>query len=75
MKAYEEAGGNWSDLKKLELSAINLGGIFPDLDPLGYMADTADTKGEIIELTSELLAGVLRPGFETSGWSYSGGQL
>jgi hypothetical protein len=26
------------------------------LDPLGYVADTADQKGETIELTSDVLA-------------------
>jgi len=58
LKAYEEAGGNWSDFDKLKLSSM-AGGFFRDLDPLGYLADTADTIDETIDLTSELLKDTL----------------
>jgi hypothetical protein len=56
--AYLDGGGKWEDLDKLKLSAGTSGLI--DLDPLGYMADTAGTAGEIVELTSELLADAIR---------------
>jgi hypothetical protein len=59
MKAYEEAGGNWGDLDKLKLSGSSFG-LGLDLDPLGYMADTARPTNEVVELTSELLADVIR---------------
>jgi len=66
--AFMDAGGTKADLCKLQLSAtgINLAGIFDfdssvELDPLGYLADSANvTKGEIIELTSELLADAIK---------------
>jgi hypothetical protein len=65
MKAFQEGGGNWRDLDKLKLSASGLDkfgfGQFLDLDPLGYLANTAaDTDGENIELTSELLSDTVR---------------
>jgi hypothetical protein len=53
LKAYEEAGGKWNDFDKLKLSAAT--GLFRGLDPLGYLADTADTIDETVDLTSELL--------------------
>jgi hypothetical protein len=56
MRAYEAGGGTMSDIDKLKVT-----GVFgTDLDPLGYMADTAKTDGEMIELTSELLANALQ---------------
>ena len=61
--AFMDAGGSKADLCKLQLSAT---GIYFDflgesVDPLGYLADSADaTKGEIIELTSELLADAIK---------------
>jgi hypothetical protein len=41
------------------MSAVGLG-LGAALDPLGLLADTADTDGETIDLTSELLTDVLR---------------
>jgi hypothetical protein len=69
MKAYEAGGGNWRDFDKLKMSSITgLGGLSLGddfaaaiiFDPLGYMADVASTDGEIVELTSELLADAIR---------------
>ena len=57
LRAYEEAGGNiWRDIDKLQLSVHNTF----DLDPLGYMAETAHHADEAVDLTSELLADALR---------------
>jgi hypothetical protein len=60
MKAYEEGGGTWIDFEKLKLSTIDVGLMGFDLDPLGYMGDTAKATGEVVELTSELLADAIR---------------
>jgi hypothetical protein len=61
IKAYEDAGGKWSDIDKLKTSALyrSFGG-FDGLDPLGYMADAINTDGEITDLTSELLDDAIR---------------
>lgn len=57
LRAYEEAGGNiWRDITKLQLSVSDT----YDLDPLGYMAETAHHDGEAVDLTSELLADAIR---------------
>jgi hypothetical protein len=61
--AFMDAGGSKADLCKLQLSAtgISLDFFGQSLDPLGYLADSASTnKGEIIELTSELLADAIK---------------
>jgi hypothetical protein len=61
--AYMNGGGSWSDISQLQVSALmRNGGIFSDfgLDPLGYLAETANTSGENIELTSELLADAIK---------------
>jgi hypothetical protein len=61
MNAYLQGGGSWCDIDKLKLSAISGGGdLFAGVDPLGYLADTANTTNEIVELTSELLADAIR---------------
>ncbi len=64
ISAYLNGGGSINDIEKLKMSAtgINLGFLDLDgvLDPLGYMADTAKTNGETIELTSELLADAIK---------------
>jgi hypothetical protein len=64
MAAYLDGGGSWTDIDKLKMSAMGTGLGFLDLDgvldPLGYMADTAKTDGETIELTSELLADAIK---------------
>lgn len=52
MNAYIEGGGKFDDFDKLKLSVSE--GLGFGLDPLGYLADTARTSGETIELTSEL---------------------
>ena len=57
MNAYQDGGGDWRDLDKLKLSAM---GTDFGLDPLGYLADTAAATGEVIELTSELLADAIQ---------------
>jgi hypothetical protein len=56
LKAYTDAGGSWTDIPKLQLSAF----CWDDLDPLGYMADTTSPSGEPVDLTSELLDDVIR---------------
>jgi hypothetical protein len=53
LQAYYDAGGSWGDVDKLKLSGAGFG-----IDALGYGADLA--TGEGTELTSELLADVLR---------------
>ena len=64
MAAYLAGGGSWTDIDKLKMTAMGTGLGFLDfdgvLDPLGYMADTAKTDGETIELTSELLADAIK---------------
>lgn len=59
--AYEAAGGKWHDIDKLKTSTLyrTFGG-FDGLDPLGYMADAIDSKGEITDLTTELLDDAIR---------------
>jgi hypothetical protein len=64
MAAYFDGGGSWTDVEKLKMSAM--GKEFGDwdldslFDPLGYLADTANTSDETIELTSELLADAIK---------------
>jgi hypothetical protein len=66
--AYLEGGGNPQDRNKLWCTAIgrnlnlNLGvsTIGLDLDPLGYLDGVAGSKGENIDLTSELLADAIK---------------
>jgi hypothetical protein len=57
-------GGSWTDIDKLKMTAMGLGltsiGLDDIFDPLAYMADTAKTSGETIELTSELLADAVK---------------
>jgi uncharacterized Zn ribbon protein len=64
MSAYLNGGGSWTDIDKLKMTAMGLGmtsiGCDEILDPLAYMADTAKTDGETIELTSELLADAIK---------------
>jgi hypothetical protein len=61
MAAYINGGGKWDDIEQLRLSAMGTqSGFATWLDPLGYMADTAKTDGETIELTSELLADAIK---------------
>jgi hypothetical protein len=68
MRAFLDNGGTTSDLDKLKQSAI-CGDFFGHeflghevvIDPLGYLANAAaNAKGEIIELTSELLADAIK---------------
>jgi hypothetical protein len=62
LRAYLDNGGSISDIDKLKQSTICSDFLGEDLfgrevtDPLGYLAETANSKGETIELTSELLA-------------------
>jgi hypothetical protein len=59
--AYMDGGGKWNDLEKLRLSAMGTNSLLGfDLDPLGYLFDTASTSDETIELTSELLADAIK---------------
>jgi hypothetical protein len=64
--AFYEAGGSSADIDKLKQTAacadfgLDLGGLGISIDPLGYMANTAQIDGADVELTSELLADVLR---------------
>jgi hypothetical protein len=61
MAAYMDGGGKWDDIDKLKLSAMSAGSdAFFNLDPLGYMSDTAKTTGEVVDLTSELLADAIK---------------
>jgi hypothetical protein len=64
LAAFLEAGGTKAEVRKLYSSAvgIDLEGLFGSaVDPLGYLADSANTtKGEIVELTSELLADAIK---------------
>jgi len=66
LRAYLDKGGNISDIDTLKQSAICSDFLGVDLfrpevaDPLGYLAETANTKGETIELTSELLADAIK---------------
>ncbi len=66
MRAFLDNGGHIPDLDKLKQSAIcgdfceELLGWEVVIDPLGYLADTASTSGETIELTSELLADAIK---------------
>jgi hypothetical protein len=59
MAAFLEAGGSFTDLDKLKLSASGFTKGF-GVDPLGYTTGIASTDGETIEFTSELLADVLK---------------
>ena len=63
IKAFVDAGGSVADVEKLKLTAIlrdSAFGLGGELDPLGYMAETAATADETVLLTSEVLAGALR---------------
>jgi hypothetical protein len=62
IKAFLDAGGNYDDIDKLRASALTGGGdLFGvHLDPLGYMDGIAQFDDADIELTSELLADVLK---------------
>jgi hypothetical protein len=65
IKAFQDAGGTIRDLDKLKNSVlfgdVDLGFDVPEVtDPLGYMADIARLDGADVDLTSELLADVLR---------------
>jgi hypothetical protein len=62
IQAYEKAGGKWTDVDKLKMSALDGFGEAPwnMLDPLGYMADAVNTIGEQTDLTSELLDAAIR---------------
>jgi hypothetical protein len=62
IQANEEAGGKWADVDKLKISALHGFGSAPwnMLDPLGFMADAIDSKGEITDLTTELLDDAIR---------------
>jgi protein-arginine kinase activator protein McsA len=61
IKAFLDAGGKYDDIDKLKLSAT-IGDVLPELhlDPLGYMTDIARIDGADVDLTSELLADVLK---------------
>ncbi len=67
MRAFLANGGRPDDIDKLKQTVI-CGDFFGHdvlghdafTDPLGYLAHTANTKGEVIELTSELLADAIR---------------
>jgi hypothetical protein len=64
MAAYMNGGGSWTDIGKLKMTAMGTGitsiGCDEIFDPLAYMAGTAKTDGETIELTSELLADAIK---------------
>jgi hypothetical protein len=61
LAAYMDGGGKWGDLEKLKLSAMGTASMIGfDLDPLGYLFETASTSGETIELTSDLLANAIK---------------
>jgi hypothetical protein len=61
MTAYLNGGGSWGDVDKLRLSASCGASFFGfDLDPLGYLADTASTGDEVVDLTSELLTDAIK---------------
>jgi hypothetical protein len=61
IRAFLDDGGKLDDIDKLKVSAISGGlGLGLDLDPLGYLAGIAATRGETIELTSELLNDTLQ---------------
>jgi hypothetical protein len=60
IKAFLDAGGKYQDIDKLKFSATS--GVFGDhiVDQLGYMDGIARFDDADVELTSELLADVLR---------------
>lgn len=63
IRAFFNAGGSDKDLNKLRVTEHGLdvfGILFDDIDPLGYLEGSANNEREEIELTSELLADVLR---------------
>jgi hypothetical protein len=65
LRAYLDNDGRIGDIDKLKQSAICGDFLGMDLygevaDPLGYLAETANTKDETIELTSELLADAIK---------------
>lgn len=67
LRAYLDNGGRVRDIEKLQQSAICSDFLGEDLfgtgiaDPLGYLTGVAtNAKGEIIELTSELLADAIK---------------
>ena len=59
MIAFLDGGGSLGDIEKLKLAALAYR-LFNDVDPLGYMAETATTRDETVLMTSELLAEALR---------------
>jgi hypothetical protein len=67
IRAYVDGGGSWDDVRKLKDTALMGGDTFgirdawgSVVDPLGYMAETAETANETVLLTSEVLADALR---------------
>jgi hypothetical protein len=61
IRAFFDAGGKYGDIDKLKLSvAAGDVGLDLQLDPLGYMTDIARLDGADADLTSELLADVLK---------------
>jgi protein-arginine kinase activator protein McsA len=60
IRAFLDAGGKYDDIDKLKLSATSADVGWFDVDPLGYMDGIARLDGADVDLTSELLADVLR---------------
>jgi hypothetical protein len=60
IKAFLDAGGKYSDIDKLKVSAIADAAPDFSIDPLGYMDGIARIDGADVDLTSELLADVLK---------------
>jgi hypothetical protein len=62
IKAFMDGGGSWDDVEKLKVSAMVSDDLMfgLDIDPLGYMAETAKSANETILPTSEMLADALR---------------
>src|SRR5271156_1202861 len=59
LQAFMDAGGSTMDIEKLRAAAFGRS-LGLAIDPLGYLAETANTADETILLTSEILADALR---------------
>ena len=47
IQAFADGGGSWDDVDKLKITAIGHD-FFPGVDPLGYMAESAEQVREAL---------------------------